>query len=802
MRIKWVNLLAVWGLFWIAAAPAGAQGVLHLHEPGATIEVVPEPGESGIIIEPQPPDRIIIPPPGPPRPPRPFPPRPIMPPQHLLPAELTSLEVRVEIDGQLAKTALDQSFRNPNSRRLEGTYLFPLPPNAAVKDLSLYIDGKPVKCEVLDAKKARQIYEDIVRQMRDPALLEYVGRDLVKLRIFPIEPGQVRRVKFEYSQVLRRDFAMTDYTLPLVPRSAAGRPVGHFSLSGSIRSDLPLTAVYSPTHDIEFIKKDDRTVKFSVEQENKAPATDLRIYYAVSQKDLGAGLVTWRKGGEDGYFMLMIAPRREVRKGNVLPKDVTFVFDTSGSMQGEKIEQAKKALEFCLNGLHEKDRFNVIRFSTETEALSPTLLEASPDSVKKALEFVRGLEATGGTNIQEALLTALKSRPKDKQEGRPYLIVFLTDGKPTVGETNPDAIVKAVTGQNKESGAARVFAFGVDNEVNTVLLDKLSGENGGVSEYVTPREDIEVKVSNFFTKASDPILTALELNYGGIRVSQQYPSALPDLFAGSQLTIIGRYKEAGKTSLVLSGRMGEDKKTYEYELDFPEQSESGDFLPRLWAIRRVGYLMDEIRKNGENEELKDEIIRLGKKYAIATPYTSLLVQEDEIASLRPANVRQPVSMPQRGADAYGMGMMNRAEGVAAGRGGAAAGAPGVSYDSYAKAAAPGEELRAKSGPAAVEVARHTRVMKESDRFSKDLASSETREMAGRTFLLRGGVWTDSEYDGKAETVKITYGSDAYFELLGKGGDIGKFLALGTRVIFRLENKWYQIVEETKENVAK
>ena len=795
MRIKWVNLLAVWGLFWIAAAPAGAQGVLHLHEPGATIEVVPEPGDRGVIIEPQPPDRIIIPPPGPPRPPRPpFPPRPIMPPQHLLPAELTALEVQVEIDGQLAKTSLDQSFRNPNSRRLEGTYLFPLPPNAAVKDLSLYIDGKPVKCEVLDAKKARQIYEDIVRQMRDPALLEYVGRDLVKLRIFPIEPGQVRRVKFEYSQVLRRDFAMTDYTLPLVPRSAAGRPVGHFSLSGSIRSDLPLTAVYSPTHDIEFIKKDDRTVKFSLEQDNKAPATDLRIYYAVSQKDLGAGLVTWRKGGEDGYFMLMIAPRREVRKGNVLPKDVTFVFDTSGSMQGEKIEQAKKALQFCLNGLHEKDRFNVIRFSTETEALSPTLLDASPDSVKKALEFVRGLEATGGTNIQEALLTALKSRPKDKQEGRPYLIVFLTDGKPTVGETNPDAIVKAVTGQNKEGGAARVFAFGVDNEVNTVLLDKLSGENGGVSEYVTPREDIEVKVSNFFTKVSDPILTALELNYGTVKVSQQYPSALPDLFAGSQLTIIGRYKDAGKTSLVLSGRMGEDKKTYEYEVDFPEQSESGDFLPRLWAIRRVGYLMDEIRKNGENEELKDEIVRLGKKYAIATPYTSLLVQEDEIASLRLAIEGRPVSMPQRGGDAYQMGVMNRAEGVAAGRGGAA-GAPVSSFESAAAITAPSEALRAKSGALAVDMARHTRVMKESERFSKDLASAEMREVAGRTFLLRDGVWTDSEYDGKAETVKITYGSDAYFDLLGKGGDIGKFLALGTKVIFRFEGKWYHVVEE-------
>jgi Ca-activated chloride channel family protein len=744
--------------------------------------------------------------------------------------------VAVEIENQLAQTILDQTFRNPNDRRLEGTYLFPLPANAAVKDLSLYIDGKPVECEVIEAEKARRIYEDIVRRTRDPALLEYVGRDLMKLRIFPIEPHQVRRVRFAYSQVLRRDFGLTEFSYPLVGRGSSEQPIGRFSLTGRIVSNLSITSIYSPTHAIEFVRKDDRSVKFAFEKENHQPESNLKIYYAVSEKDLGAGLVTYREEGEPGYLLLMIAPRKEAGNDEKIDKDVTFVFDTSGSMSGEKIKQAQRALQFCLNSLRQGDRFNIIRFSTETERFAESLVPASEGKIQEALEFVDGFRALGGTALNDALLEALDV---SRDPARPHLVVFLTDGKPTVGETDVETILRNVATKN-EAGA-RVFVFGVDNAVNTHLLDRVSEENGGVSDYVTPEEDIEVKVSNFFSRVAEPVLTNLSLDCGDVKVSHAYPAILPDLFAGSQLTLIGRYQGSGKKTIVLKGRMGEKQRVFEYEVDFPESTEAGDFLPRLWAIRRIGHLVDEIRKNGENEELRDEIVQLGKKYAIATPYTSLLVleEQEDMGETAGRGLRFGAPMPSRPwphnrlrrapegelwllrngdaavrseeAPVRGKGAATGAAASARGGGRAASvdqtiGQPdaiALGSESSRQAtmknalAAQSEarpvELGVREGAYSVLIARRTREMKEEDRLAGRFeAPIEAKRVAGRTFYLREGVWVDSEYDGKARTINVVYGSDPYFDLLSKGKDVGKYLALGAEVIFRLDGKWYRI----------
>ncbi|MCX7046883.1 MAG: VIT domain-containing protein [Candidatus Sumerlaeota bacterium] len=783
------------------AAFAPAQGILQLHEPGANVGAGPQPAIE-ILPAPVPiPDGRRLPP-------HPVPWRPWPGPVPVLPADLTSLEVNVQIDGMTATTALDQTFRNPFQRRLEGTYLFPLPANAVIRDMSLYIDGKPVKCEVVEADKARAIYEEIVRRARDPALLEYVGRDLVKLRIFPVEPGQTRRVKFQYSQILKRDFGLTEYSYPLLTQQQAAQPIWSFTLTGSIHSDKPITAVNSPTHDIEFKRKDDKNFTFGFEKENFQPAANLKMYYGISDKEFGAGLVAYRIKSEDGYFMLMIAPRGKDEKAKRIPKDVTFVFDTSGSMAGDNIEQARRALQYCLNSLHEEDRFNIIRFSTESEPFAKGLVPASKDKIKEALGFVKSIEARGGTAINDALMEALSAKGSKE---RPHLIVFLTDGKPTVGEVNTNAILKNIAAKNENK--PRIFVFGVGNSVNTLLLDKISDEHGGVTDYIGPKEDIEVKVSNFFTKVSDPILMNLALDFGSIKSSKAYPKALPDLFAGGQITLIGRYQGAGKADLVLSGLQGGDKKVFEYAVDFPEEATDADFLPRLWAIRRVGNLVDEIRKNGEEKELKDEVIALGKKYAIATPYTSMLVLEDG-------------AMPP-GAAQWGMRDGRRAE---AGRGGGAApGAPANTgpipadweplpitiprplfigtpknirgnfaspAEEKAAASAASEALKADSGATGVAIARATKQMKDTDRVtvSGTEGSPEVRQIAGRTFYLINACWTDSEYDGKAATINVVYDTDEYKALLKKGGDITKFLALGFNVIFKYDGKWYKITE--------
>ncbi|MCX7046885.1 MAG: VIT domain-containing protein [Candidatus Sumerlaeota bacterium] len=813
-----------------------AQGILQLHEPGEkisadaariTIEIAPVP-------IPLPPDhRRILPPP---------PPRPWPAPVPYQAADLTSLEVDVQIDGMTATTAIDQTFRNPFSRRLEGTYLFPLPTNAVLRDLSLYIDGKPVKCEVVEADKARAIYEDIVRRARDPALLEYVGRDLVRLRIFPIEAGQTRRVKFQYSQVLKRDFGLTEYAYPLLTRDQAMQHIGSFAIKGTIHSDKPITTINSPTHDIEFKRKDDKTATFGFEKENFQAAANLKIFFGVSEKEMGASVVVYRVKGEDGYYMLMIAPRAasDKEKRKAIPKDVTFVFDTSGSMAGDNIEQARRALAFCLNSLREQDRFNIIRFSTETEPFAKELVPATKGKIKEAQEFVKGIEARGGTAINDALMQALDSKGSKE---RPHLIVFMTDGKPTVGECGTDAILKNIVSKNENK--ARVFVFGVGNTVNTQLLDKMSDENGGVTDYIGPKEDIEVKVSNFFSKVSDPILTGLELDYGAIKPSKSYPKSLPDLFAGGQVTILGRYQGAGKADIVLKGSQAGEKKVFEYALEFPEEASNADFLPRLWAIRRVGHLVDEIRKNGESKELKDEVVALGKKYAIATPYTSMLVLEDgaapALAAARPGEtivtyhgtkatgaaegkaaffydpIGGPVSNGEiarrtPGVSGGSMPSDNKREAPAASRSRLSVGdkdrstaylSPYYSGDTRTKdpsdfAPFPAA-MKAESGADAVAMARITREMKETESLSKSGSKeqADAQQVAGRTFYLKDGVWTDSEYDGKAEAVKIASMSDEYFALLKKGGDIGRFLSVGTKVIFRFEGKWYQITDAVK-----
>jgi Ca-activated chloride channel family protein len=536
---------------------------------------------------------------------RPVPPRPPQQPPvwETPPAELARLKVNVEIRDQVAMTELDQVFRNPSNRRLEGTYLFPLPPDAAVKDMSLYIDGKAVECEVVEAQKARQIYEGIVRSMRDPALLEYVGRDLVRLRIFPVEPLQERRVTFKYSQVMRRDFDLFVYAYPLITRDQVQRPIGEFDLKGMVATQLPITSIYSPTHDIALERRNETQVKFSFNQKNQPPQRDFKLYIGTHKSELGADLIAYRDGDGPGTFMLLLAPPMRNAERGTMPKEVTFVFDTSGSMAGEKIVQARNALKYCLNSLRERDRFRLIRFSTEIEEFSKEPLEATQENVQRAVKFVDDLRASGGTAIRDALMAALENRAAAKEEC-PQVLVFLTDGLPTVGETRIEQIVEDVARSNQVQ--MRIFSFGVGYGVNTRLLDTVSDNNGGVADYVAPEEDIEVKVSNFFSKIADPVLTDVSLDFRGVDVVDLYPRKLPDLFAGSQVTLLGHYRGNGPATVVLSGKVATtdsdgrssklEKKVFEYELRFPKESREADFLPRLWAIRRVGHLMDEIRQ--------------------------------------------------------------------------------------------------------------------------------------------------------------------------------------------------------------
>ena len=693
------------------------------------------------------------------------------PPRGVLASDVPPLAIKynhveVEIDNQVAVTKIDQVFINEYNHDLEGTYIFPLPEEASISDFAMFIGGERISGEILEKDEARKIYEDIVRRMKDPAILEYLGRNLFRARIYPIPARGEKRIQLSYSQVLKSDGDIVRYLYPLNTEKLSSKPLQEVAINLKVKSGSDIKAVYSPSHEIDVNRIRERELVVGFEENNMIPDKDFVLYYALSEEDFGVNLLTHRVNGSDGYFMLMIAPKLGSSANGSLAKDIVLVLDRSGSMKGDKIVQAKGALKGVVNGLDSRDRFNIITFSSGVDAFASSLVQASAANRRKALSFVDDLEANGGTNINEAFLRALRMEWGGE---RPSTIVFLTDGLSTVGEKVDDKIVKNIKKANGVKGI-RIFTFGVGYDVNTHLLDKISGGNGGVSDYVVPEEDIEIKVSLFYEKIRHPVLTAVGLDYGHIRDKDVYPGRIGDIFKGTQFVLVGRYKNGGESTLVLSGLAGEENRSYNYEVFFPDEERSNDFIPRLWATRRIGFLLDEIRLNGEDKELVDEVISLSKKYGVMTPYTSFLVTEDEkMASSRPE------TSPRK--DAQPTLRLSSTSDEAAGAG--------------AAPAAP-MEMRSQVGEDAVSASKKIKSMKEEERVVITLVD-RIKHVGSKTFYFKEEFWVDGDYKDEDEVVEIKYASEQYFELMRKEPELGKYLSLGEKVVVCYQNKCYKTI---------
>ena len=504
-------------------------------------------------------------------------------PPSLFPLAVEYHRVTVTIDHQVATTRVDQLFRNDSDDTVEGTYLFPIPAEAAVDNFAMWVDGQKVEGKLLSAEEARQIYDDIVRQMRDPALLEYAGRGAVQASIFPIPPGEKRRVELEYSQVLPADNGLIHYRYPLNTEKFSAAPIEQVSVSVQVISADAVRAIYSPSHPIAVARDGDFRFSAGYEANAVTPDTDFDLYYSVSPEDIGLNLLTYRDPATgDGFFLLLAAPSLNVDANRVVAKDVVIVLDQSGSMEGEKFAQAQAALEYVLNHLNPEDRFNVIAFSTGTRGFARDLQPAS--AAGQAATWVRGLIAEGGTNIDLALQEALVDAGRDS--ARPMVLIFLTDGLATEGVVDSDQILSNVAQAGGRS--VRLFAFGLGDDVDTYLLDSLSEQNRGASSYVRPGERIDEAVSGFYARVSQPVLSDVRLDFGDIVVDDLYPSPLPDLFAGAQLVVAGRYRAPGSATLRLSGAVNGQPRTFIYADQTFAASGGSDFIPRLWATRRIG----------------------------------------------------------------------------------------------------------------------------------------------------------------------------------------------------------------------
>ena len=539
------------------------------------------------------------------------------------PLTLERHHVSVSIDNQLAVTKIDQVFANPNDRQLEGTYFFPLADDVAVSDFVLYIDGEPVTAELLRKDEARHIYEGIVRASQDPALLEYIGRGMFQARVFPIPPKGERRIQLEYAQILKVDAKLAKYTYPLRTEKFTPHPVGSVAVSLEIESPHPLKTIYSPSHDIAIHRKHARHASVSYEGANVPAHRDFVCYYSVSDKDVSMNLLTHRTTPDAaGYFLLLISPKYDVKKTDILEKDFIFVLDRSSSMAGTKIEQAKKALRFCMRNLNDGDRFNLISFNADVEPFSEKLVPVK-NKRQTALAFISRIDALGHTNINDALLTALAAEP---DAARPRILVFLTDGENL--QSGKESRCASSRTSRRQTAGRHAFLSSAWGTMSTFsCLIKSRNKMAAHVNMFPPQENLEIAITSFFTKVNEPVLANLALDMGHIQTKSLYPQRLPDLFRGSQLTVLGRYETAGDTLLKLIGDIGGEKQEFSDSAQFPENQADHGFLPRLWAQRKVAYLVDEVRLNGENEELVNEIVRISEKYGIMSPYTSFLVTE-------------------------------------------------------------------------------------------------------------------------------------------------------------------------------
>ncbi len=700
---------------------------------------------------------------------------PITPPHAPRPAQYLTVKnhhVKIDVRDQARSCTIDPVFHNDNPYELEGEYIFPVPEGAVVSHLTMEIDGKPTDGKMLPREEAVRTYEEIVRRMRDPMLLEYMGREMFRARIFPIPANGDKHVVIRYEQALVADNGLVEIRYPLSTEKFSARPLEDVSIAVDIQSQAPIASVYSPSHPVDVTNVTDRHAIAGWEAKSVKPEEDFLLYYTVSTKDLGVTVLSTREPGEaEGYFLLLAAPPYATDDDKAIPKDVVFVLDTSGSMQSDgKIEQAKQALDFCVRSLRPEDRLNIVRFATAVTALGETVQPVS-EAREKALAFVKGIEANGGTNLDEAVKKGLASFPEST---RPRILVLLSDGNPTVGETDPETILKATKAANTRE--ARSFVWGVGYDVNIHFLDRLAEQGKGFAQYVRPGQDLEAPVSSFFAKLARPALSDVTFEIPGVTVRDLYPQEAPDLFYGSQILLAGRYEGSGSATVVVRGKAGEREYTDEFPVHFAEGAES-DFVPRLWAARKIGFLLDQIRPNGPNKELTDEIILLSVRFGIMTEYTAFLVTEE----------------------GRGLGTVTGALGPGA--------APAMDEARERLSANTGGAFGATAGGWAVSQSANAQVLRQQAQAPTNLyVDAEGREqqiggvryVAGRAFYFRNGRWEDGAFAESQALTQVRNFSDAQFALSRNAPTLNQYLALGERVVISVNGQALEIGPEGTE----
>jgi Ca-activated chloride channel family protein len=652
--------------------------------------------------------------------------------------------VHIKVENGIATVVIEEEFENTSKRLLEAVYLFPIPSSAVISDFTMKIGDQVLKGEVLPADQAREIYQEIVAKMKDPALLEYVGTQLIRMSIYPFEPGEKRQFLIQYSQPLEISSNSYSMIYPLKIDSFLSAPIGTVSIRVSV--PFKIAEVYSPTHPFkEMIGATGRDYIFNAT--DFMPGSDVALVLTSSEDEIPSSLAThWDDTMNEGYFLLTIIPR--LKEETIIPKDVVFVLDISGSMYGEKIEQAKRALEQVLQMLRSGDRFAIVTFDGQVHNLTGGLLDASERAVW--IENVRRIQADGMTNIYDALQTSIDMFSKDDQ-GRFKVLLFLTDGAPTEGITDTGKIINDATLEARARNV-HLFSFGVGTGVVAELLDRLVQENAGRVSYIVEGENIEGKVTDLYRTIETPALENVTISIEGSEVAKVLPTGPHSLFSGQALRLSGIYFEEGDLKVIVEGTRGGERYRYEYLFKVSKKPDS-PFIAKIWAQKRIAHLANFYRYDSSlseaaKEEVKQEIIALSKKFNIINEFTSYLIAPERV---------QTSTMGDRGGFS---------------------GAPAVDAVMAAKSVAEMEQ----------------------DQFVEG-GASDYKFVDSVGFALEGEIWIqDDEKVKTLEPISLVAYSEAYFELADRSKWVEKVFALGEKVKFIFNGILFEISDEGIESV--
>jgi Ca-activated chloride channel family protein len=539
--------------------------------------------------------------------------------------EIKEHDVHVTINNGVAVTKVTQIFKNTERRHVEALYTFPVPKGASVANFSMWINGKEMVGEVLEKKRAREIYESYKRTKRDPGLLEQADYRTFEMRIFPIGPEAEQKVEVTYYQELDFDHDWATYVYPLATatrRDVDSRTTGKFAISFEVKSAVPITELESPSHRDAFVmaKHADDYWQASLETKAGSLARDVVLAFHTARPRTGIDLITSKANGEDGYFMLTLTAGEDLaRKDEGM--DYVFVLDVSGSMGDDgKLLLSKDSVGAFINELDKADRFEVLTFNVQPNVLFSQLQAVTPESIQQAAAFLSTQQARGGTVLNPAINTAYKYASPD----RTLNVVILSDGMTEQQERR--TLLELIQQRPRNT---RVFCIGVGNDVNRPLLEQLAQDSGGLAAFVSQGDNFARQAKAFRRKLMRPAATNLQLEYGGIEVYDVEPKTLPNLYHGSPVRVYGRYRGGGTGAVSLRGSVSGVELKMKADMAFPKQDLNNPEIERMWASHRIDQLLKQADRTGSREQVVPEVVRLGEGFSVVTEYTSFLVLEND-----------------------------------------------------------------------------------------------------------------------------------------------------------------------------